>query len=128
VKNQTDLIVTIVAVLCMLIGVGVFFGTRKEAVQPSPPEQLVTAPLQLPAANVVMANSLPNAGSGSQPGGGGLAGGGGPSAAGGRPMIGLSGPSGVGGGMPQSAPPAATAGGGGGGPQTAPPAATAGAQ
>lgn len=63
-KNQSDLIVTVVAVLCMLIGVGVFFGTRKEAVKPAPPEAVVQAPLQMPAANVVMASSLPGGGGG----------------------------------------------------------------
>lgn len=74
-KNQSDLIVTIVAVLCMLIGVGVCFGTKKEATTQAPPEKVVLTPLQLPTANVVMAPSLPGAGSGSAgpagaPGGG----------------------------------------------------------
>jgi hypothetical protein len=61
VKNQTDLIVTIVAVLCMLIGVGVCYGTRKEAVQPPAPEKVVATPLAMPQASVVMADSLPGA-------------------------------------------------------------------
>jgi hypothetical protein len=100
VKNQSDLIVTIVAVLCMLIGLGVTFGTRKEAVKPAAPEAVNLSQVQLPAANVVMATSLPNAGSssggatgspvGSPVGGGGRAGGapmmsGGSSAPGGGP-------------------------------------------
>jgi len=71
VKNQSDLIVTVVAVLCMLIGVGVFFGTRKEAVKPQPPAAVVLSPLQMPAANVVMASSLPGASGGGAMGGGG---------------------------------------------------------
>ena len=87
-KTQSDLIVTVVAVLCMLIGVGVFFGTKREAVKPTPPEAVVQAPLQMPAANVVMASSLPGAsnagGGGAAMGAGGRGGfGGGPSALGG---------------------------------------------
>ena len=86
-KNQTDLIVTIVAVLLMLIGVGVCYGTKGEATKPAPPEQVVTTKLQYPAGTVVMASALPGAGSG----GGAPAGG-----PGGRGGFGMaSGPSGA---------------------------------
>ena len=74
-KNQTDMIVTIVAVLCMLIGVGVCFGTKREAVKPAPPEAVVSTPLQLPAGDVVMAASLPGPGGAGGGGGGGGRGG-----------------------------------------------------
>ena len=114
-KNQSDLIVTVVAVLCMLIGVGVFFGTKKEAVKPAPPEAVVQAPLQLPAANVVMASSLPGGG-----GGGGM---GGPAGMSGGRMGG--GPMGMGG--PGGMAPANPAKGGGGGPMTSGPAVGPGA-
>lgn len=88
-KNQSDLIVTVVAVLCMLIGVGVFFGTRREAIKPPPPEAVVQSPLQLPAANVVMANSLSGGNAGG--GGGGLGGPGVGAPAAGGPNIGSAG-------------------------------------
>lgn len=95
-KNQSDLIVTIVAVLCMLIGVGVCYGMKKEAVKPAPPEKAVSTPLAMPQATVVMASSLPGGGGG----GGGRGAFGGP---GGRPGMGGFGP-----------PPGAVPGGGGG--------------
>lgn len=118
-KNQSDLIVTVVAVLCMLIGVGVFFGTRKEAVKPAPPEAVVQAPLQMPAANVVMASSLPGGGGGGgAPGFGpaGMPGGPGGGRMGGGPSMGAPPPKG-GGPMtsgPAIGPGAPTAAGGGG--------------
>lgn len=117
-KNQSDLIVTVVAVLCMLIGVGVFFGTRKEAVKPAPPEAVVQAPLQMPAANVVMASSLPGGGGGGASGFGpaGMPGGPGGGRMGGGPSMGAPPPKG-GGPMtsgPAIGPGAPSAAGGGG--------------
>ena len=90
-KNQSDLIVTVVAVLCMLIGVGVFFGTRREAVKPAPPEAVVQSPLQLPAANVVMANSLSGGNAGGAGPGPGVGGPGVGAPAAGGPNIGSAG-------------------------------------
>ena len=63
-KNQSDLIVTIVAVVCLLVGVGVCFGTKREAVKPTPPEKVVTTSLAFPSGDVVMAASLPGGGRG----------------------------------------------------------------
>lgn len=105
-KNQTDLIVTIVAVLIMLIGVGVCFGTQPKAQAHTPPEKVITTPAALPAADVVMATSLPGA-SGGGGGGAGLAG----PRRGAR--MGFSPASGGGGGMQTAAGGADSAAGGG---------------
>ena len=113
-KNQSDLIVTVVAVLCMLIGVGVFFGTKKEAVKPAPPEAVVQAPLQLPAANVIMANSLPGGGGGGAAAGfgGGRVGGMGMGPGGGRGPMPAAGGGGSGlSAAPTQPPPSAAVGG-----------------
>lgn len=106
-KNQTDLIVTIVAVLIMLIGVGVCFGTQPKAQAHTPPEKVITTPAALPAADVVMATSLPGASGGGAGGGAGLAG----PRRGAR--MGFSPASGGGGGMETAAGGASAVGGGG---------------
>ena len=77
-KNQNDLIISIVAIVLALIIAGVCFGTKREPVAPPAPEQVNLAAPTLPQGDVVMANSLPGA-SNQQQGG---AGAGGPMAAG----------------------------------------------
>jgi hypothetical protein len=103
-KNQNDLIFSIVGFVVLLIVVGVCIGTRPQVPVPTPPEKVNTAKPTYPQ-NVtpVMVNGA--GGSGSGPGGGA-----GPSpmgAAGGR------GPMGAGGGRSASAGPAMGAAGGG---------------
>lgn len=111
-KSQTDLIVTIVAVLIMLIGVGVCFGTQPPTQTKAAPEKVITAPAALPAADVVMADSLP----GGNAGGGALAGGGAaPGGVRGGPR-GMMGAGAAGGGGMQTAAGGADATGGGGAP------------
>ncbi|MFY9234312.1 MAG: hypothetical protein WAO58_07615 [Fimbriimonadaceae bacterium] len=88
-KNQNDMIFSIVAVVLALIVAAVFWATM-----PQVPAQVAVAPLDtakatLPAGDVVMSNSLPNAaqapGGNSAGGGpGGARGGGG----GGAPSVG----------------------------------------
>ena len=69
-KNQNDLIVSIVAFILMAIIIGVAWGTKKDPVQPTPPQAVNLAQPQLPTAVVpVMSNSLPNGGSNSSGGG-----------------------------------------------------------
>jgi len=68
-KNQNDLIISIVAVVLALIIAGVCFGTKREpATIPAPEKVVLTAPT-LPAGDVVMVNALPS-GSSSGAGGG----------------------------------------------------------
>ena len=102
-NNQNDLIISIVAIVLALIIAGVCFGTKREPVQPAPPEKVNLAPPTLPQGDVVMASSLPGAsGGGSGPGGGFGGRGGGPmmsgvQGAGGGPMAGgMGGPKGGG--------------------------------
>ena len=71
-KNQNDLIVSIVAIVILLIVVGVAWGTKVEPRQPTPPTEVTVAPPQLPTQVApVMANGLPSGGNA----GGGAAGG-----------------------------------------------------
>lgn len=72
-KNQNDLIISIVAIVLALIIAGVCFGTKREPVVIAAPEKVNLAPPVLPQGDVVMANALPGGGSGA---GGGFAGGG----------------------------------------------------
>jgi hypothetical protein len=75
VKSQTDMIVSIVAVLLALIMAGVFFGTKPDPQKPAPPQAVnVTAP-QYPPGSVVFANGLGGSSTGAPGagGGGGLA-------------------------------------------------------
>lgn len=70
-KNQNDLIALIIVIVLFLIVGGVAFGTKKDPVQPTPPEQVkLTAPQYPTGVTPVMADALPT-GSDSQGGGGG---------------------------------------------------------
>jgi len=72
-KNQNDLIISIV---CGVLAIGAaitFYFTKREPVAPAPPESVPTARAQLQPGAVVYADSLPG-GSSSGPGGGGAAG------------------------------------------------------
>lgn len=105
-KNQNDLIISIVAVVLALIISSVLFFTKREPVQPAAPTAVVLTPPALPEGSVTMANALPGAGAG---GAGGRMGGpggppmgmGGPGGGGFRPA----GFSGAGGGAPAGGPP-----------------------
>ncbi len=112
-KNQNDLIISIVAIVLALIIAGVCFGTKREPIAPAAPEAVnLTAPA-LPAGDVVMASSLPG-GSGGGAAGGGRGGlGGGPAGFGGGTAPALGGPSAAGGG--KSGPPPTLSGNSGGG-------------
>jgi hypothetical protein len=77
-KNQNDLIISIVAIVLALIIAGVCFGTKREPPTIAAPEVVNLAAPKLPQGDVVMANALPGAGSA----GGGVAG-----AAGGGPVM-----------------------------------------
>lgn len=88
-KNQNDLIISIVAIVLALIIAGVCFGTKREPIAPAAPETVNLAPATLPQGDVVMASSLPGAGStgaGSQGSGPAMAGMAGPSG-GGKPKF-----------------------------------------
>lgn len=67
-KSQTDLIVSIVAVLLALIMAGVFLGTNRDPQRPPPPEVVTVTPPAYPAGSVVFANAIPGAGSTRQSG------------------------------------------------------------
>lgn len=73
-KNQNDLIISIVAIVLALIIAGVCFGTKREPATIAAPEKVVLTPPVLPQGDVVMTNALPGGGSTS---GGGAVGGGG---------------------------------------------------
>ena len=75
-KNQNDLIIAIVAFVLMGIVVGVAYGTQRQPAAMTPTEKVITAPPQLPSADVKWANSLPGGGN-SAGGGGGRGSGGG---------------------------------------------------
>ncbi len=69
-KNQNDLIVTIVAfVLALGAAAGFYFGARKP-IKPQDPEPVPTTAVQVPEGSLTMSNSLPGGGGG----GGGFAG------------------------------------------------------
>jgi hypothetical protein len=61
---QTNLIFSIVAPVVGLIAVAVIYFTKPVPVAPAAPAPVNIAPAKLPANTVVMANALPNAGSG----------------------------------------------------------------
>lgn len=106
-KNQNDMIISIVAIVLGLIGFAVAFFTQRD-VNPVPaPEPVVTSEPQLQGADVRMANSLPAAANQNDPYTGGSTGAG--RVAGG----GAGGGGGVGGNVPTAAG-AGGAGGGGG--------------
>ena len=63
-KDQTSLIVFIVAVLLGAIGIGTAYFTKPEPAPVTPVETVALAPATLPAAGVTYANALPGAGTG----------------------------------------------------------------
>lgn len=89
-KNQNDLIISIVAIVLALIIAGVCIGTKREPATIPPPEKVVLTAPALPQGDVVMVNALPG-GSGSGAGGG---------MGGGGPMGGMASPMGGGPGRP----------------------------
>ncbi len=79
-KNQNDIIFTIVAILICAIVVGVSFGTKKEPIQPPAPAPVTTSdPVMPTAVQPVMTNGLGGGSATGGPGGGGggMVGGGG---------------------------------------------------
>ncbi|HVL39279.1 MAG TPA: hypothetical protein VM328_07795 [Fimbriimonadaceae bacterium] len=111
-KNQNDLIISIVAIVLSAILVIVWWQTAPTVVKPAEPEQPQNTPIALPTASVVYTNALPA----SNPGGGGF----GPGGGGGGPMgmmgagdMAASGPGG--GASPAGFSSAGPAGAGGGG-------------
>lgn len=102
-KNQNDMIITVVAIVCGLIAFAVMFFTQREVMNPPAPETVVTSEPVLQGADVRTANSLPASSGSNDPYTGGSATGGGGQMTGGR------------GGVGGAAPSAAGAGGGGGG-------------
>jgi hypothetical protein len=73
-KNQNDLIFSIVAVVVLLIVAGVTFFTKPVPVQPAPPEAVNTSKPEKPSAvATVFVDALPT--SSNSTGGGGAAGG-----------------------------------------------------
>lgn len=83
-KNQNDMIISVVAIVLGLIGFCIGFFTKRQVVSPPAPTQVVVTPPQLQGAEVKLSNSLPSAGSG-QANPFGASGGGGGAAGGGRP-------------------------------------------
>ncbi len=119
-KNQNDMIISIVAIVLGLIGFAVAFFTQRD-VNPVPaPEAVVTSEPQLQGADVRVANSLPAAANQNDPytggstGGSQAGGGAGMGAAGGGnvPTAAGAGGAGGGGGVSNDRPMAAGAGGG----------------
>jgi len=96
-KNQNDLIISIVAIVLALIIAGVCFGTKREPTKPADPEKVNLAAPTLPQGDVVMANSLSGGGAAGGPGGfggpAGMAGMAGPGRPGGFGPAGMGGPS-----------------------------------
>ena len=68
-KDQTSLIVFIVAVLLGLIGIGTVFFTQPTVQPVIPVETVPLGAAKLPDAGITYANALPNAGSGAASGG-----------------------------------------------------------
>lgn len=60
-KNQNDLIISIVAVVLALIIGGVAYGMKRVPVAPAAPEVVVVTPPAMPSSEVKMANALPGA-------------------------------------------------------------------
>lgn len=73
-KNQTDLIVKIVAILLALIACGVIASNAPQPFSPADPAPVPAVNVVLPPGTVVKTNGLPNAGEGSPAGGGAGAG------------------------------------------------------
>lgn len=66
-KNQNDMIISIVAIVLGLIGFSIGFFTKREVRQLASPEVTNLAPPQLQGADVKTATSLPGAGNSSAP-------------------------------------------------------------
>ncbi len=75
-KNQNDLIITIVAIVIALGVSATFFFTKREPVKPADPTPVPTATAALQPGKVVSVAGLPGGGTGG-PTGGGMAGAGG---------------------------------------------------
>jgi len=89
-KNQNDLIVSIVAAVFAIGFATGFYFTQRKPVEPTPAPKVVTTAVALPATSVVFSNGLAG-GAAAGPGGGfGAAGGRGP----GGPPAGFGGPGG----------------------------------
>ncbi|MBN9500221.1 MAG: hypothetical protein BGO01_19600 [Armatimonadetes bacterium 55-13] len=82
-KNQNDIIISVVAIVLALIIMGVCIGTKREPLTMSPPEVVNLGELQTPNGDIKWDNSLPGAGGGNS---GGLGGGRGPGGPGGPSM------------------------------------------
>ncbi len=112
-KNQNDMIISIVAIVLGIIGFCIGFFTKRQVVAPPSPQQVVLTPPALQGAEVKTANALPSGGTGnslfSTTGAGGGQGGQGR----GGPNAGAGGGAAPGGGEPP--PRIAGAGGAGGG-------------
>lgn len=80
-RNQNDLIFSIVAVVLAVIVSAVLYATKPDVPPPVAVTPIDTTPAALPQGDVAMANSLPNAAQ-AQGGGGGGGGGGKPNARG----------------------------------------------
>jgi len=66
-KNQLDLIISVVALILAFIFAGIFYGTKRTITKPPEPTKVNTAALALPTGDVKFANSLPgSSGSGSR--------------------------------------------------------------
>lgn len=103
-KNQNDMIISIVAVVVALIALGVLYGTKPDPVLPKVSPDVKTAAPSLGEVKVPMVNGI---GSGNPAGTNRTAGFGGPGASGGaRPGF-------TGAGSSNGAPPAPGGGGGG---------------
>src|SRR5690242_1007845 len=99
-KNQNDMIFSIVAVVVALIVLGICWGTKRDPQAPPAPEKVNLTNPSLPQGDVIMADALPGAGSNTGVGGG----------SGARGGMGVAG---AGGGSKKQMPSAAGAGGAG---------------
>jgi len=87
-KNQNDLIISVVSLVLAAIIITVFYFTKADPKMAPTAEVVNTGPLAMPAADVKMANALPGGSSQGSGGGGsdtataGAGGGGGPRGAG----------------------------------------------
>lgn len=59
VKNQNDIIISSVGIVLALIFLAVFYFTKTDPSQPSPPEQVITTPPAFQPGAVVMSDKLP---------------------------------------------------------------------
>lgn len=99
-KNQNDMIISIVAIVLGIIGFCIGFFTKRQVSAAPSPEAVVLTPPALQGADVKMANSLPAGGGGSLFSTSSSGGGGGGFGAGGRSGGGGGGAAPTGGGEP----------------------------